>query len=164
VSRDFGRGFIECKRTLGIARTTNLDGSWTLDPEPLAPLDDQIENSDLYYEEANGTWFLFTNHIGILPEGAAVPEVAEAGTEYTDAVWVYWTKDPNRWDPKNKAVVLDGQNCTWSKQCIGLPGVVKVGDRLAMLYDAPGGDSVSHMRRSIGLAWIDLPIIPPDQT
>ena len=163
VSRDFGRGFIECKRTLGIARTTNLDGSWTLDPEPLAPLDDQVENSDLYYEEANGTWFLFTNHIGILPEGAAVPEVAEAGTEYTDAVWVYWTKDPNHWDPKNKAVVLDGRNCTWSKQCIGLPGVVKVGDRLAMLYDAPGGDSVSHMRRSIGLAWIDLPIIPPDQ-
>jgi hypothetical protein len=79
-------------------------------------------------------------------------------------VWVYWTKDPNHWDPKNKAVVLDGRNCTWSKQCIGLPGVVKVGDRLAMLYDAPGGDSVSHMRRSIGLAWIDLPIIPPDQT
>jgi len=55
VNRDFGRGFIECKRTLGIARTKDLDGPWSLDPEPLAPLDDQIENSDLYYEEANGT-------------------------------------------------------------------------------------------------------------
>jgi predicted GH43/DUF377 family glycosyl hydrolase len=164
VNRDSGGGIIVCKRTLGIARTKDLDGHWTLDPEPLAPLDDQIENSDLYYEEANGTWFLFTNHIGILPEEAAVPEVAEASTEYTDAVWVYWTKDPNHWDPKNKAVVLDGQNCTWSKKCIGLPGVVKVGDRLAVLYDAPGEDSVSHMRRSIGLAWLDLPLVPPSES
>ena len=161
VNRDFGRGVIECKRTLGIARTKELNGCWRLDPEPLAPFDDQIENSDLYYEEANGIWFLFTNHIGILPEEAEVPEVAEAGTEYTDAVWVYWTKDPNHWNPDNKAVVLDGRNCTWSKKCIGLPGVIKVGDRLAVLYDAPGGDSFSHMRRSIGLAWLDLPLTPP---
>jgi hypothetical protein len=63
-----------------------------------------------------------------------------------------------------KRVGGSGDAKALAKQCIGLPGVVKVGDRLAMLYDAPGGDSVSHMRRSIGLAWIDLPIIPPDQT
>ena len=30
-----------------------------------------------------------------------------------------------------------------------------------METDAPGGDSVSHMRRSIGLAWLDLPLMPP---
>ena len=46
------------------------------------------------------TWFLFTNHIGL------------DGGEYTDAVWVYWSKDLNKWDAKNKAVVLDGKNCT----------------------------------------------------
>lgn len=160
VSKDFGRGFVECKRTLGIARTRDLDGPWTIDPAPLAPLDDQIENSDLYYEPTNGHWFLFTNHIGILP-GGSVPEAAEAAGEYTDAVWVYWTKDPNHWNLQHKAVVLDGRNCTWSKRCIGLPGVIRVGDGLAVLYDAPGGDSVSHMRRHIGLAWLALPLTPP---
>ena len=113
------------------------------------PPAEQIENTSLYFEPANQTWFLFTNHIGL------------EGYEYTDAVWVYWTKDLNRWNADHKAVVLDGKNCTWSRKCIGLPSVVKVGDRLAMLYDAPGGDSKSHMRRDVGLAWLDLPLLPP---
>jgi predicted GH43/DUF377 family glycosyl hydrolase len=137
------------QRTLGIARTLNLDGKWSIDPQPMLPSEEQIENSSLYYERINQTWFLFTNHIGI-----------DQG-EYTDAVWVYWSKDPNRWDPRNKAVVLDGQNCAWSKKCIGLPAVLRVGERLALFYDAPGGDSTSHMRRNIGLAWLDLPLLPP---
>lgn len=157
-----GKDGLIYKRTLGIARTKDLDGLWKLDPEPLAPLDVQIENSDVYYEPANGYWFLFTNHIGILPSDSGIrPEENGAGMEYTDAVWVYWSKDPNHWNPEHKAVVLDGQNCTWSKVCIGLPGVVRVGDRLAVLYDPPGGQSVSHMRRSIGLAWLPLPLTPP---
>jgi len=137
------------QRTLGIARTKNLDGPWTVDPEPMVPIEEQIENSALHYEESNKTWFLFTNHIGI------------GGGEYTDAIWVYWSKDLNRWDPKNKAVVLDGENCTWSKRCIGLPSVVPVGNRLALFYDAPGGESTSHMNRNIGLAWLELPLTPP---
>jgi len=58
----------------------------------------------------------------------------------------------------HKAVVLDRQNCTWSKDCIGLPSVAKLGRRLAVLYDAPGDGSVSHMRREVGLAWLDLPL------
>jgi hypothetical protein len=49
--------------------------------------------------------------------------------EYTDAVWVYWTKDVTSWDAKNKAVVLDGRNCSWSKKIIGLPSVIKVNDK-----------------------------------
>ncbi len=57
---------------------------------------------------------------------------------------------------------MDGRNCTWSKECIGMPSVVQVGRRLAVLYDAPGGMSVSHMKRDIGLAWLDLPLKPPD--
>jgi hypothetical protein len=119
--------------------------------EPVLPLEEQIENSSLYYEKSNGWWFLFTNHVGI----------SESGHEYTDAIWVYWSKDPTTWDPDGKAVVLDGQNCTWSKKCLGMPSVVPVGNRLAMFYDAPGGRSMSHMGRDIGLAWLDLPLTPP---
>lgn len=138
------------QRTLGIARTKNLDHAWTLDPEPIVPLEEQVENSSLYYENANKTWWLFTNHIGIDDRG-----------EYTDAVWVYWSRDLNKWNRKDRAIVLDGQNCAWSKDCIGMPSVVQVGRRLAVLYDAPGGTSVSHMKRDIGLAWLNLPLIPP---
>jgi len=137
------------QRTLGMARTKDLDGPWTVDPQPMVPIEEQIENATLYYEKSNGTWFLFTNHIGLGEE------------EYTDAIWVYWSKDLNQWNPENKAVVLDGQNCGWSKKCIGLPSVVQVGQRLALFYDAPGGDSTSHMKRNIGLAWLELPLSPP---
>jgi predicted GH43/DUF377 family glycosyl hydrolase len=137
------------KRTLGIARTKDLNGPWTLDPKPIVPPDEQIENSSLYFEPSNKTWFIFTNHIGL------------EGGEYTDAVWVYWSKDLNRWDANHKAVVLDGKNCTWSKKCIGMPSVIQVGKRLAVFYDAPGGDSKDHMQRDIGLAWLKLPLVPP---
>ena len=137
------------KRTLGIARTRNLNGSWTIDPQPIVSPEEQIENSSLYFEPAIKTWFLFTNHIGL------------DGIEYTDAVWVYWSRDLNHWDAKNKAVVLDGRNCTWSRKCIGMPTVIAVGNRLAVFYDGPGGDSTSHMGRDIGLAWLDLPLSLP---
>lgn len=139
------------RRTLGIARTKDLDGPWQVDPEPIVPLEEQIENSSLYFESASRTWFLFTNHVGI----------AANGGEYTDAIWVYWSKNLDRWNAANKAVVLDGRNCTWSKQCIGLPSVLRVGKRLAILYDAPGGESTSHMRRHVGLAWMELPLKLP---
>ncbi len=71
----------------------------------------------------------------------------DGGEEYTDAVWVYWSKDLNRWDAKNKAVVLDGKNCTWSKKCLGMPSLVRVGKRLAIFYDAPGGFPASQARK-----------------
>lgn len=138
-------------RTIGIARTRDLDGAWTVDPQPILPQSEQIENTSLYFEPANKTWFLFTNHVGI----------DDKGEEYTDAIWVYWTRDLNHWNAADKAIVLDGKNCTWSLRCIGLPSVVPVGKRLAMFYDAPGGDRISHMRRSIGLAWLALPLRVP---
>ena len=137
------------QRTLSIARTKDLDGAWTIDPNPMVPIEEQVENSSLYYEKTNKTWFLFTNHIGI------------DGGEYTDAIWVYWSKDLNKWDANNKAVVLDGRNCTWSNRCIGLPSVVRAGKRLALFYDAPGGNSTSHVKRHVGLAWLNLPLAPP---
>jgi predicted GH43/DUF377 family glycosyl hydrolase len=136
-------------RTIAIARTRDLNAPWRVDPQPIVPPAEQIENTSLYFEPANRTWFLFTNHIGL------------EGFEYTDAVWVYWSKDLNAWNPADKAVVLDGRNCAWSKKCIGLPSVIKVKDKLTILYDAPGGDSKSHMGRDVGLAWLDLPLRPP---
>lgn len=136
-------------RTLSIARTRDLDGPWAVDPQPIFPPAEQIENSSIYFEPSNRYWFLFTNHIGL------------ANGEYSDAIWVYWTQDLNHWKAADKAVVLDGRNCQWSHRCIGLPGVVKYGKRLAVLYDAPGEDSESHMGRDIGLAWLNLPLSPP---
>jgi predicted GH43/DUF377 family glycosyl hydrolase len=140
------------KRTLGIARAKNLDGPWTVESKPILPPEEQIENSSLYYEPKNKTWFLFCNHIGI-----------NQGGEFTDAIWVYWSKDLEHWDAKNKAVVLDGHNCKWSHVCIGMPSVAKFGKRLAILYDAAGGESASHLYRNIGLAWLELPLSAPEK-
>jgi predicted GH43/DUF377 family glycosyl hydrolase len=138
------------RRTLALARTRDLDGPWQTDPEPILPLAEQVENSSLYYERANRTWFLFTNHVGI-----------RKGREYTDAVWVYWSTDLERWDPRNKAIVLDTTNCKWTKLVVGLPSVVRLGNRLAVLYDGLAEDSLSHMRRDVGLAWLALPLQHP---
>lgn len=136
------------KRTLGLARTKDLNASWQIDPKPLFPPSEQVENSSLFFDEATKTWYLFTNHIGITQENG----------EYTDAIWVYWSKDIYHWAEKNKAVVLDKTNCTWAKGAIGMPTVIKVGNRLAMLYDGVQGNSTSHMGRDLGLAWMDLPL------
>jgi predicted GH43/DUF377 family glycosyl hydrolase len=144
-------GDLQLRRTLGIVRTRNLHGTWQPDPTPALPLDEQIENASLYFEESNGTWFLFTNHVGF----------REGEEEYTDAIWVYWTRDLNQWNPGNKAVVLDRDNCIWSRRVIGLPSVVRFGNRLALLYDGVEGEGQGHMARDIGLAWLRLPLVPP---
>lgn len=139
-------------RTLGIARTRDLDGPWTVDPQPIVPPAEQVENTSLVYDDRSGNWLLFTNHVGL-----------KNGLEYTDAVWVYWTRDLQRWDTARKAVVLDSSNCSWSKEIIGLPSVVRVGNRLALFYDGYAGAGLpkgaeSHMRRDVGLAWLQLPL------
>jgi len=43
------------KRTICIARTKNLGASWILDSLPILPIEEQIENTSLYYEEMNQT-------------------------------------------------------------------------------------------------------------
>jgi predicted GH43/DUF377 family glycosyl hydrolase len=144
-------------RTLSIARTGNLEGQWKIDPKPIVPPEEQVENSSLYFEKTNNTYFLFTNHVGL-----------KDGLEYTDAIWVYWSKDLNNWNPTNKAVVLDRRNCKWSKYIIGLPSVIQVGNKLAIFYDGNEAPEIppgvkSHMSRDIGLAWLNLPLIPPDK-
>jgi predicted GH43/DUF377 family glycosyl hydrolase len=133
-------------RTLSIARTRNLDGEWTIDPEPALPPEQQIENSALYFEPSNQTWFLFTNHIGLDEEG-----------EYTESIWVYWSHDLNRWNAEQRAVVLDRANCRWSKRCIGMPSVVPVDRQLALFYDASTTTS-GNMGRDVGMAWLSLPL------
>ncbi|MFZ1288781.1 MAG: hypothetical protein WAR79_01730 [Melioribacteraceae bacterium] len=62
---------------------------------------------------------------------------------------------------------MDSINCKWSK-IIGLPSVVEVGKKLAILYDGKSdfGKSVNiktHMERDIGLAWLDLPLVLPQK-
>jgi predicted GH43/DUF377 family glycosyl hydrolase len=136
-------------RTVSIARTKNLDGAWQVDPQPALPPEHQIENSALYFEAANQTWFLFTNHIGLDAQG-----------EYTESIWVYWSRDLNHWNPEQRAVVLDGANCKGSKRCIGMPSVVPVGRRLALFYDFSTTTS-GNMARDIGLAWLNLPLRIP---
>ncbi|MBS1667138.1 MAG: hypothetical protein JST58_07175 [Bacteroidetes bacterium] len=136
------------KRTLGIATTNNLDSTWSVSAKPIFPITEQVENSSIYYDDKNKTWYLFTNHIGI----------DTAKEEYTDAIWMYWSKDIYHWDPANKAIILDRNNCTWSKGAIGMPSVIKVGEKLSVLYDAVEGNGTTHMKRNIGLAWIDLPL------
>jgi len=138
-------------RTLGIARTRNLDGPWDVDPQPALPPEHQIENAALYFEKANKAWFLFTNHIGLDTEG-----------EYTESIWVYWSRELNRWDAERRAIVLDRTNCAWSKRCIGMPSVVKVGRRLALFYDASTTTS-GNMGRDVGLAWLNLPLNAPTE-
>lgn len=146
---------IRVERTLGLARAHSLDGPWEVLDEPILPLTEQIENSSVHYEESTGLWYLFTNHIG------CEIDPIHGLLEYTDAIWVYWSRDPEKWDPSNKAIVIDGANCPWSRRVIGMPSVISFKGRLAVLYDAPGGDSTSHMHRDIGLAWLNLPIELP---
>jgi len=141
------------KRTLGIARTKDLNASWKIDDAPIFPLSEQVENSSLFFDSTIRTWFLFTNHIGI----------NERREEYTDAIWVYWSKDINKWNAAHKAIVLDSSNCIWGKGAIGMPSVIKAGNRLAILYDAAEGKNFGHMYRSIGLSWLDLPLRIPAQ-
>lgn len=142
-------------RTLGLARTKDMNCTWQISPDPIVPLAEQVENSALYFEPSSQTWWLFTNHVGL-----------RDGLEYTDAIWVYWTTDLNRWDASHKAVVLDANNCKWSRHIIGLPSVVQLGRRLAIFYDGNVAEQMpsgvkSHMNRDVGLAWLDLPLVTP---
>jgi predicted GH43/DUF377 family glycosyl hydrolase len=144
-------------RTLGIARTRDLNGPWSIETKPIVPMEEQVENTSLYHDDVSDIWFLFTNHVGV-----------ESGLEYTDAIWVYWTKDLLHWDRDHKAVVLDRRNCSWSERIIGLPSAVKVGHRLAIFYDGNSAGKMptgvkSHMNRDVGLAWLDLPLVPPNE-
>ena len=59
--------------------------------------------------------------------------------------------------------VLDGRNCSWAKNAIGMPSVIRQGRRLAIFYDAPAGERTGPMDHEIGLARLDLPLSPPGE-
>lgn len=75
--------------------------------------------------------------------------------EYTESIWVYWSSDVNRWNPENRAIVLDPSNCRWNVRYIGMPSVMKVGKLLALFYDAAPKEAGANMGRDVGLAWFD---------
>lgn len=150
-----GKGTVVGKRSLGIARTNDLTiaddydketgNFWEKDKNPIIPPEHDVENSTVYFEEETGTYYVFTNHI--------------YGNAYTDAVWVYWTKDLDCWDPENKALVFDGTMGNWANGAIGFPSVIKKDNKtLYMFYDAVNGDGVGHLDRHIGVCEIALPI------
>ena len=141
-------------RTNDLSTTDAYDAAtpnfWTYDPQYLFPPEDCPENSSMYYEPANGYYFLFVNHI-------RTPQ-----KDYTDAAWVYWTKDIDHWDQNNKAIVIDASVSTFAKGAVGMPTVVKVdSSKLALFYDGCVGTGTGHLGRSIGLAYIKLPLQPP---
>jgi len=152
------------KRSLGLAVTQDLNAPWILAEQPLLPLDEQIENSSIVYDPKSKHWLLFTNHIGIHEIDAASLNTycgerllsEETTEEYTDAIWVYWSKDPKCWNPKNKAIVVDETSCDWCQRPIGMPTVTFADGRLALLFDAYPGNVTHHMYRDIGLVWLDL--------
>ncbi len=129
-----------------IARTKDLSKPWTIDAKQQLTL--PVENSSIYYEPSNGYYWMFLNHIRLYPY------------PHTDATYVFWTKDPNKWSDRDHAVVLDGRNSKWSKTITGMATVTKVGNRLAIFYDANDSTDPGHMGRDIGLAWMDLPLSP----
>ncbi len=145
----------ETKRSVGIAKTDNLstcddfdkeDGNfWIKDPDPVIPPEDDIENTSIFFEESSGLYWMFTNHI--------------YNNSYTDSVWVYWSDDLEKWNPANKAIVIDSSVSSWAKGAIGMPAVIKKDENtLALLYDAVKGNGTGHLDRHIGLAEIKLPI------
>ena len=81
----------------------------------------------------------------------------------TDAIWVYWSSDLDHWNSAQKAIVLDGAGSSWSHTILGLPSVVPQGHRLAIYYDGLAESGLTHMRRDIGLAWVDLPLRIPEE-
>lgn len=153
-----GNGDGTVRRSIGIARTNDLStvdacnasnpNFWSIDANPIVPATEDIENSSIYYEPANGYYFLFTNHI--------------FNNAYTNAVWVYWTKDIDRWNVNDKAVVVDINNNSWAKGVIGMPTVVaKDSGTLALVFDGCVGTSTSHLNRKIGLVYLGLPLQVP---
>lgn len=145
-----------CGSSIGIARTDNLTSTWK---QWLGLITDPVENVSLFFEQANGLWFLFTNHIG--------PDAG--GMEFDDSIWVYWSANLTQWSPQNKAVVLNRTNViepSFQVGRVGLPSVLQVpgnDTHLFLVYDGGGSrDNVSYNENcSVALAVLTRPLAPP---
>ena len=99
----------------------------------------------MYFDPDSGIYWLFTNHV--------------CQNTYTDAIWVYWSRDIDCWDPAQKAIVIDRTVSTWARGAIGMPSVCLTDSgTLALLYDGVPGTGTGHLDRHIGLAEISLPL------
>jgi hypothetical protein len=149
------------RRTLALASAASPLGPWRKQPVPILPPSEQVENAALYFEPANRTWFLFTNHVGL-----------HSGHEYADAIWMYWSADPLYWDAEHKAVVVDNQSLGWGGRtvAIGLPAVLPRDGLLLIFYDRTREpfslgvtkEPVEHCHRDIALASLALPLRVPE--
>jgi len=143
-------------RTIGLAVSDSPSGPWELSPEPLLPLEEQLENASLYFEPACGLWFMFVNHVGR----------DEKGQEFTEAVWVYWSPSLTQWNAEDKAVVLDASNIPWVTQAVGLPSCLVADGKLWLGFDAckdpVNAINWGNAHRDIGMSRFDLPLRPPE--
>lgn len=151
--------FITRGDQIQIARSNTLDGVHNWDKTPNANgwnFDSQIldktkktapENATIYFDEKTGWYFLFTNQFSL-------------SRTYCDSNIVYWTKDPNVWDAKKCAAIIDKATTKnkWATGAIGMPSVVKVNDdTLAVMYDASLGGLINHTNRRIALSYWKIP-------
>lgn len=107
------------------------------------------ENASYYYDTTTQYHFVFTNHI--------------INADHADGFYVNWPKDSDNWDPANRVLLMssDTNTCTWSTGAIGMPSVVKVDDsKLAVIYDAVQDIGTGHLHRKIGLAYLNLTLVP----
>ena len=135
-------------------KKASSDG-WVLDKQALdktgltAP-----ENAHILYDENTGWYYLFTNQFSL-------------DYTYTDCNVVYWTKDPNKWNPKHCAVILDQTTSkgNWATGAVGMPSAVFIDqDTIGIIYDAQLGGEKNHVGRRLALAYWKLPRLSEDGT
>jgi hypothetical protein len=137
-------------RSIGLTTTTDLLGTWTVDPAPLLPRSEELENAAVFRDEQTSLWWLLANHI----------HRTASGGPYTNAVWGYWSVSPTAFAASRRTVVLDAAVCRWTR-VIGMPSVTRLSSRqLALFYDGRGDHQPGHMRRDIALALLQMPLRP----
>ena len=127
----------------------NLDGQILDKTGKTAP-----ENATIAYDDKTGWYFLFTNQFS-------------TSFTHTDCNIVYWTKDPNEWNPKNCATIIDRTTSKngWATGAIGMASAVKISDdTFAVVYDASLNGSLGHPNRVIAISHWKVPNLAEDGT
>jgi hypothetical protein len=135
-------------------KTPDPDG-WTLDGQILDKTrKTSPENATIDYDEKTGWYFLFTNQFS-------------TSFTYTDCNIVYWTKDPNEWNPRNSATIIDRTTSKngWATGAIGMASAVRINDdTFAVVYDASLNGSLGHPNRVIAMSHWKIPNLAEDGT
>ena len=135
-------------------KSPNPDG-WNLDRQILDKTGKTApENASIAYDEKTGWYFLFTN------------QFSKCYT-HTDCNMVYWSKDPNEWNPKNCATIIDRTTSKngWATGAIGMASAVRISDdTFAVVYDASLNGSLGHPNRVIAMSHWKIPNLAEDGT